>query len=150
MREGTVDLPFDDVERTRSIFDNVQTDCDCPPHRAKPRAVDGSGIPAGGQPSILMVGPHNKTVVSGFAGIAAQRYQAPSDSPTTIVGTADVYMSDFGTLNVVCNRELPNPSISWNCLGNDCLLTGQNLDPTPPAMITAYLLFINSYLFFHN
>lgn len=59
---------------------------------------------AGGQPSILMVGPHNKTVVSGFAGIAAQRYMAPSDSPTTIVGTADVYMSDFGTLSVVASR----------------------------------------------
>ncbi len=59
---------------------------------------------SGGQPSMLMVGPHNKTVVSGFAGIAAQRYMAPSDSPTTIVGTADVYMSDFGTLNVVANR----------------------------------------------
>jgi len=51
-----------------------------------------------------MVGPHNKTVVSGFAGIAAQRYQAPSDSPTTIIGAADVYLSDFGTLNVVANR----------------------------------------------
>ena len=59
---------------------------------------------SGGQPSILMVGPHNKTVVSGFAGIAAQRYQAPSDSPTTIIGAADVYLSDFGTLNVVANR----------------------------------------------
>ena len=45
---------------------------------------------SGGEPSILMVGPHNKTVVSGFAGIAAQRYMAPSDSPTTIIGTADV------------------------------------------------------------
>ena len=62
---------------------------------------------AGGQPSILMVGPHNKTVVSGFAGIAAQRYQAPSDSPTTIIGAADVYLSDFGTLNVVANRFSP-------------------------------------------
>ena len=59
---------------------------------------------SGGQPSILMVGPHNKTVVSGFAGIAAQRYQAPSDRPTTIIGAADVYLSDFGTLNVVANR----------------------------------------------
>jgi hypothetical protein len=29
---------------------------------------------------------------------------APSDSPTTIVGAADVYMSDFGTLTVVPNR----------------------------------------------
>ena len=59
---------------------------------------------SGGQPSILMVGPHNKTVVSGFAGIAAQRYQAPSDAATTIIGAADVYLSDFGTLNVVANR----------------------------------------------
>jgi len=58
----------------------------------------------GGEPSILLVGPHNKTVVSGFAGIAAQRYMAPSDGPTTIVGTADVYQSDFGTLSVVTNR----------------------------------------------
>ena len=59
---------------------------------------------AGGEPSILMVGPYNKTVVSGFAGIAAQRYMAPSDGPTTIVGSADVYLSDFGTLQVVPNR----------------------------------------------
>jgi len=59
---------------------------------------------SGGNPSILMVGPYNKTVVSGFAGIAAQRYMAPSDSPTTIIGAADVYMSDFGTLSVVANR----------------------------------------------
>lgn len=59
---------------------------------------------AGGQPSVLMVGPYNKTVVSGFAGIAAQRYQAPSDGPTTIIGAADVYLSDFGTLSVTPNR----------------------------------------------
>tara|TARA_Y100000991_G_C21942734_1_gene336068 strand:- start:308 stop:1264 length:957 start_codon:yes stop_codon:yes gene_type:complete len=57
----------------------------------------------GGTPSILMVGPFNKTVVSGFAGIAAQRYMAPADSPTTIIGAADVYMSDFGTLSVTTN-----------------------------------------------
>lgn len=59
---------------------------------------------SGGNPSILMVGPYNKTVVSGFAGIAAQRYQAPTDGPTTIIGAADVYLSDFGALTVVPNR----------------------------------------------
>jgi len=58
----------------------------------------------GGNPSVLMVGPFNKTVVSGFAGIAAQRYQAPTDGPTTIIGAADVYLSDFGALTVVPNR----------------------------------------------
>ena len=31
---------------------------------------------SGGKPSILMTGPFNKTKVSGFAGIAAQRYMA--------------------------------------------------------------------------
>jgi hypothetical protein len=59
---------------------------------------------SGGNPSVLMVGPFNKTVVSGFAGIAAQRYQAPTDGPTTIIGAADVYLSDFGALTVVPNR----------------------------------------------
>ena len=63
-----------------------------------------SAFDNGGEPTMLMVGSFNKTQVSGFAGIAAQRYQAPSDSPTTIVGTADVYMSDFGTINVIPNR----------------------------------------------
>ena len=59
---------------------------------------------SGGQPTLLMVGPFNKTQVSGFAGIAQQRYQAPSNAPTTIIGAADVYLSDFGTLQVVPNR----------------------------------------------
>ena len=44
----------------------------------------------GGDPKFLMVGAHVKTVISGFAGIAEQRYMAPSDSPTTIIGAADV------------------------------------------------------------
>ena len=59
---------------------------------------------SGGNPSVLMVGPFNKQAVSAFTGIAAQRYQAPSDAPTTIIGAADVYMSDFGSVTVVPNR----------------------------------------------
>tara|TARA_R110002124_G_scaffold260642_2_gene426558 strand:- start:497 stop:1450 length:954 start_codon:yes stop_codon:yes gene_type:complete len=58
----------------------------------------------GGTPTVLMVPPTQKQVVSGFAGIAEQRYQAPSNAPTTIIGAADVYLSDFGTLSVVPNR----------------------------------------------
>ena len=57
----------------------------------------------GGEPSILMVGSFNKQAVSAFAGIAAQRFQAPT-GPTTIIGAADVYVSDFGNLSVVPNR----------------------------------------------
>jgi hypothetical protein len=59
---------------------------------------------AGGTPKVLMVNPTHKQTVSAFAGIAAQRYMAPSNEPTTIIGAADVYMSDFGTISVVPNR----------------------------------------------
>ena len=59
---------------------------------------------AGGSPKVLMVNPAHKQLVSAFAGIAAQRFMAPSDAPTTIIGAADVYMSDFGTISVVPNR----------------------------------------------
>ena len=61
---------------------------------------------AGGTPSMLLVSPANKQVVSTFAGIAEQRYQAPSNSATTIIGAADVYLSDFGTMSVVPDRFL--------------------------------------------
>jgi hypothetical protein len=59
---------------------------------------------AGGSPKVLMVNPAHKQLVSAFAGIAAQRYMAPANEPTTIVGAADVYMSDFGTISIVPNR----------------------------------------------
>jgi hypothetical protein len=59
---------------------------------------------SGGNPKVLMVGPSGKQKVSSFAGIAAQRFMAPSNTPTTIIGAADVYMSDFGTMSVVPNR----------------------------------------------
>lgn len=58
----------------------------------------------GGNPTVLMVSPTQKQVVSTFAGIAEQRYAAPANKQTTIVGAADVYLSDFGTLSVVPNR----------------------------------------------
>jgi len=59
---------------------------------------------SGGSPKVLMVGAAGKQKVSSFAGIAAQRYMAPADAPTTIIGAADVYLSDFGSVSVVPNR----------------------------------------------
>jgi len=59
---------------------------------------------AGGNPTMLLVSPANKQIVSTFPGIAEQRYAAPSSGQTKIVGAADVYMSDFGTLSVVPDR----------------------------------------------
>ena len=67
------------------------------------KSVMQSAWTAGGNPSILMVGPYNKTVASGFAGIAETRV-AGSDAPTTIIGAADIYVSDFGNITFVPNR----------------------------------------------
>tara|TARA_R100001460_G_scaffold14002_2_gene31473 strand:- start:4540 stop:5487 length:948 start_codon:yes stop_codon:yes gene_type:complete len=67
---------------------------------------------SGGEPKVLMTTPTQKQVVSGFAGIAAQRYMAPADQPTTIIGAADVYMSDFGQMSVVPNRFMTAESDS--------------------------------------
>jgi hypothetical protein len=57
----------------------------------------------GGEPKILMVGAFNKKAVSAFTGIADIR-QAATGKPATIVGAADVYVSDFGSVSVVPNR----------------------------------------------
>jgi hypothetical protein len=59
---------------------------------------------SGGSPKVLMVSPGHKQTVSAFAGIAAQRYMAPANEPTTIVAAADVYMSDFGSISTVPSR----------------------------------------------
>jgi hypothetical protein len=60
---------------------------------------------SGGTPKILMVGPVNKQRVSTFAGIASSRFNIDGGvKPATIIGAADVYVSDFGNVQVVPNR----------------------------------------------
>lgn len=55
----------------------------------------------GGDPDLIMTGPFNKTVVSGFTGNNT-RTQDTSDKK--LVSAIDVYVSDFGTHKVVANR----------------------------------------------
>ena len=84
---------------------------------------------SGGNPKVLMVNPAHKQLVSAFAGIAAQRFMAPSNTPTTIVAAADVYLSDFGTVSVVPNRFMTST--------NTCDEVAYVLDPDMAAV--AYL-----------
>lgn len=58
---------------------------------------------SGEMPSIISLTPSHKGVFSGFAGIAANRNEVKKGKQATIVGGADVYMSDFGELTVVPN-----------------------------------------------
>jgi len=58
----------------------------------------------GGDPTVIMVGPHNRTVVSGFSGISQLQTDAGASADVTLIGSVDFYKSDFGTLKVVPNR----------------------------------------------
>jgi hypothetical protein len=59
---------------------------------------------SGGTPSALFVSPALKQVVAGFTGLAAQRYQVPTNGQATILAGADLYASDFGVLQIIPNR----------------------------------------------
>lgn len=61
----------------------------------------------GGDLKMLMVGPFNKTVFSTFTGIATLYRDVPAGQQAHIVGAADMYLTDFGTLSVVPNRFQP-------------------------------------------
>jgi hypothetical protein len=64
---------------------------------------------AGGSPKTLMLSPYAKTVFSTFmsdTNVAQQRYAASKSGQTTIVAAADMYLSDFGTISVVPNRQM--------------------------------------------
>lgn len=58
----------------------------------------------GGDPTVIMVGPHNRTVISGFSGISTLQTDANANQNVTLMGAIDFYKSNFGTLKVVPNR----------------------------------------------
>jgi hypothetical protein len=63
---------------------------------------------AGGNPSILMVSPYLKRVFSTFmsdSNVAAFRTNMSGKKQGTIYGAADTYISDFGDIDVVPNRQ---------------------------------------------
>lgn len=62
----------------------------------------------GGSPTLLMVTPAQKVVASTFAGIATRFKDVPGNVQAAIIGAADVYVSDFGTISIVPNRFIPN------------------------------------------
>ena len=56
---------------------------------------------AGGNPTMIMVGPFNKQKLSGFTGNST-RFDAGADA--TLYTSVDVYASDFGQTQVIPNR----------------------------------------------
>jgi hypothetical protein len=56
----------------------------------------------GGSPDMILCGPYNKQLISGFTGRASARQNIADN---TILAAADLYASDFGVLKVVPNRS---------------------------------------------
>lgn len=64
---------------------------------------------SGGVPRALMLSPYAKTRFSSFMAdpsVAPQRMTTSATKQATIVGAADTYLSDFGTIDVVPNRVM--------------------------------------------
>jgi hypothetical protein len=88
---GTVGSPIDGTTQTTITEANLKL------------AIQKSWT-QGGDPRMVMAGPVNKQYISAFTGIATQYRNNPQVGPATIIGSADVYVSDFGTHNIVPNR----------------------------------------------
>ena len=71
---------------------------------AVPMVTMQLGLMLMGVADTIMVGPFNKSVISGFAGIATKTYFQEAARPAAIIGSADVYVGEFGTYSVVPNR----------------------------------------------
>lgn len=59
----------------------------------------------GGRPRELYVGAFNKAAVSAFSGIATKTIEQSKAAPAVIVGSADVYVGEFGNITVVPSRN---------------------------------------------
>jgi hypothetical protein len=57
----------------------------------------------GGEPTMVLLGAFNKQAASSFAGIAELRRET-GNKRATIIGAADVYVSDFGEVSMVYSR----------------------------------------------
>jgi hypothetical protein len=69
----------------------------------------------GGNPSTMMVSPYVKTVFSTFmddANVAPFRYAASKGKKNTIIASADIYLSDFGEVAMIPNRQMARAGAS--------------------------------------
>lgn len=115
------------------------------------KGVLATAYTAGAEITHLMVGPHNKQVVSTFAGRSSSREMVDKNK---ILGAADVYMSDFGDIKIIPNifgreREavLLDPdmvSVDWlrPVFSKDLAVTG---DSMRGMIVGEYTLRVKNY-----
>lgn len=115
------------------------------------KGVLATAYAAGAELTDIMVGPHNKQVISTFAGRSGSREMVDKNK---ILGAADVYLSDFGDLKIrpnIFGREreavLLDPdmvSVDWlrPVFSYDLAKTG---DSDRGAITAEYTLRVNNY-----
>lgn len=59
---------------------------------------------SGGNPTDVMVGGTIKAAISAFAGVATKTIQQTASKAAVIIGSADIYVSEFGVLSIIPNR----------------------------------------------
>jgi hypothetical protein len=57
---------------------------------------------------MLLVTPAQKVVASTFTGIATRFRDVPANMQAQVIAAADVYVSDFGIIQIVPDRFIPN------------------------------------------
>jgi hypothetical protein len=67
-----------------------------------------SAFTNGGSPTMLFVTPAQKVVASTFTGVATRYRDVPANQQAQIINAADVYVSDFGIIQIVPDRFIPN------------------------------------------
>jgi hypothetical protein len=70
---------------------------------------------SGELPVQVVMSPSHKGTFSGFAGIAVNRYQVSKKEQGRIIGGADVYMSDFGELEIVPHYLMTGATTVFLC-----------------------------------
>lgn len=76
-------------------------------------AVQQTYIASGMTPPQLYVSPSHKSIFSAFAGIAVNRVNIQGEKQGKIVGGADVYVSDFGNLEVVPHYLMAGADVAY-------------------------------------
>lgn len=85
---GNVSAPGDGTQRTFT--------------EALLKPVLANTYSAGGKPTMMIVGPLQKQVVSGFSGLSQTRLDIKSVAkPGVIIAAASVYVSDFGNIAIL-------------------------------------------------
>lgn len=87
----------------------------------------------GGDPKIIMVGPFNKTIASGFSSIATMYKNVGAGQQGEILAGADLYVSDFGQHQIVPNRFQRDRTVLVLDMEYLGVATLRNMETTPLA-----------------